>query len=483
MWYASWKSGARRSRVGSILVLFLFLNMACASTASTPVPPTPADTGPRNVILFIADGGGVAQFTMGRELAKYLNIRDALYLDGHLRGSVMTHSAKERVTDSASSATAYATGVKTYNSAISVDTLRQNLPTVVDAAERQGMATGLVASSRITHATPASFSAHVPERWMESDIADQQIRKGIDVIFGGGLDFYLPESEGGDREDGRNLLDEARELGYEVITEYGAIASLDRMPVLGLFEPDHLPYAIDRERGDADLATLTRKAIELLRANEDGFFLMVEGSRIDHASHQNDAAAAARDVIDFDEAFGVAMEFARRDGQTIVIATSDHETGGLSLGRSAIPDASVAGDPPLTTYWRSLHARGVYDWRPEVLAAVQASTDQIASRLEDESADVRGIMAELAGVDDLTDEEVDALAESRVTRRLVYIIGEIIARRAVIGWTTDGHTAVDVSLYAFGPRSNELEGVIDNAEIGRFIFDVLGMRPELITLE
>ncbi len=483
MSYIGVKSKMIQGRIGWLLVLIIFVNLACATSAQSPAPAEATEVRPRNVILFIADGGGIAQLTLGREMAKYLGLRDALYLDAFLSGTVMTHSAKERVTDSASSATAYAAGVKTYNSAISVDTLRQPIPTVVDAAERQGMATGLVATSRITHATPASFSSHVPERWMEQDIAAQQIRKGIDVLFGGGRRFYLPEAAGGSREDGRNLLDEARELGYRVVTDYDELPSIDSTPVIALLEADHLPYVIDREPGKADLATLTRKAIELLSRHEKGFFLMVEGSRVDHASHENDAAAAAREVIDYDEAFKVAIDFARQDGHTVVIATADHETGGLSLGRAALPAETAEGNPSETTYWRSLHGRGVYDWRPGVLADVRASAGRIAARLQDDDADIRSVMAELARVDDLTDEEIAVITDARTKRRLVYVVGEIIARRAVIGWTTDGHTAIDVGLYAFGPGSERLRGVVDNAAIGRFIFDAIGMQPELITLE
>lgn len=469
-----------KQRIGFIWVVLALVSLSCATTANETTQN--ADPMPRNVILFIADGGGVAHFTLGREFARYRGLRNALHLDAHQRGTVMTHSAKERVTDSASSATAFASGVKTYNGAIGMDTLRQSLPSVVDAAERLGKATGLVSSSRITHATPASFSAHVTNRWLEDEIADQQIRKEIDVLFGGGHRYYLPESAGGMREDGRDLLAEARELGYTVVTDYADLATIERTPVLGLFASNHLPYAIDRESGEYDLAMLTRKAIDLLSSDEDGFFLMVEGSRIDHAAHENDAAAVAHDVIDYDNAFGAALEFAQRDGRTLVIGVSDHETGGMSLGRSAIPDEVSDDDASSTTFWRSIHARGVYDWRPGVLADVRASSGEIASVLADESANVEAVMAELAGIDDLSDDEHAAIEQGREKDRLMYVVGEIIGRRAVIGWTTDGHTAADVNLYAFGPGSGPLHGNIDNSVIGTHIFDLLGMEPALITL-
>ncbi|MEX1055735.1 MAG: alkaline phosphatase, partial [Rhodothermales bacterium] len=219
----------------------LLVNASCGSTSSV------VSEGPKNVILFIADGAGPAQITMGRDYVKAMQGVIELSLDAHQTGSVRTSSSDSRVTDSAAGATAYSVGVKTYNGAIAVDRMKRPVTTVLEVAEGRGMATGMVATSRITHATPASFSSHVPDRGMESEIAAQQIVQGIEVIVGGGADYFLPAGEGGLREDGRNLLDEASDLDYDVVRDLTSFRSAGDVPVLALFSGSHMAYEVDRD--------------------------------------------------------------------------------------------------------------------------------------------------------------------------------------------------------------------------------------------
>ena len=310
------------------ILLFLVMLLGGGEGAQAQSPR------PKNLILMIADGCGPASITMARDYARAVLGRDELALDAIQTGAVRTGSASSRVTDSAAGATAYACGVKTYNGAIAVDTAGRPLATLLEAAKARGMATGLVATSRITHATPAAFAAHVPQRAMESEIAAQMLAQRVDVLLGGGWSYFLPTAEGGRRQDGRNLLREAEAMGYQVVRTAADFRRGVRRPVLGLFGPDHLPYEIDRDPEEVpSLAEMTRAALELLADDPDGFFLMVEGSRIDHAGHANDAAAHVREVLAYDEAVAVVLDFARRDGQTLVVSVADHETGGLSLGR------------------------------------------------------------------------------------------------------------------------------------------------------
>ena len=400
---------------------------------------------PKNVILMIADGFGPASATLAR------GVKGApLTLDGILQGAVGTAATSSRVTDSAAAGTALASGIKTYNGAIGVDTLRRPVGTLFEAAETEGMATGLVATSRITHATPAAFAAHVEARGQEEEIAAQLIASGIDVIFGGGRRFFVPESEGGSRKDGRNLLSETSMTFVEDPT---ALEAVEQTPVLGLFARDHLDYEVDRT-AQPSLAAMTRRAIDLLRGNEQGFVLMIEGSRIDHAAHDNDPGGHVREILAYDEAVRVALDFARSDGQTLVVSTADHETGGMTLGRD-----------------------GVYAWDPVYLGRVRASADRMGELIAD-GQDAATVLRDYAAVDSLTAEERTTLGLSSETARSRVsntTLGHIVSRRAGIGWTTGGHTAVDVGLYAWGPGAGRFRGAMENDAVSRALADLLGL--------
>lgn len=440
------------------LVVLLTVMMGSPSFAQ-PVGGAPVEDSiaeaPRNLILFIADGFGPAAATMGRE-AKGA----PLAMDSILAGSVETSATDSRVTDSAASATAFACGLKTYNGAIAVDTLRRPCRTVLEAAETRGMATGLVATSRVTHATPAAFAAHVPDRGMEDEIADQMSGSGVEVLFGGGRRHFTADG----RADGRDVLAEMADNGASVATSRDGFDALTETPGVALLAASHLDYEIDREDGEQpSLAEMTGKAITLLNqseeAREKGFFLMVEASRIDHAEHGNDAAAALGDVLAYDAAVDTALSFARDNGETLVVATADHETGGLSLGQG-----------------------GVYAWDPAVLQAVPHSMGVLAEEVQaalERGASLDEMMA-LAGLDSLTNDEreeveseLEEVEEGDRLAELVDEIGDLISERAGIGWTTGGHTAVDVGLYATGPGAGWFAGALSNDEVGRRLLLVL----------
>lgn len=426
--------------------LLLLVLVACA------LPARAQDDRPKNLILMIADGFGPASATLAREVAER-----PLVLDAILAGSVGTASTSSEVTDSAAGATAYACGLKTYDGAIAVDDQHRPCRTLLEAAERRGMATGLVATSRITHATPAAFAAHVVGRDEEAAIAVQEAASGVDVLFGGGLGFFLP-APAGRREDGRDLLAELTDRGYFVAADRAGYDGLVLTPAVALLAADHLAYELDRDETDQpSLAEMTRKALDLLSASEDGaaegFFLMVEGSRIDHAGHGNDPAAHYRDVLAYDAAVAVALDFARRDGGTLVVSVADHETGGLALGRD-----------------------GVYDWDPAFLGSVEASVERMVRRIE-AGEDPVTVAREGIGVDSLTAAEAAALhdaAEGQAGMNVGGVLADLVSRRAGVGWTTGGHTGVDVGLYRFGPGAERLTGHLENAAVGRVLFDLLG---------
>jgi alkaline phosphatase len=393
------------------------------------------------MVFMIPDGCGPASYALARAW-----ISQSLGLDAIVTGSCRTGAIDEPITDSAASATAYACGVKTRNGMVGVDPGGRRLTTLREAAERRGMATGLVVTSRMTHATPACFAAHVEDRNLEEQIALQEIEAGIEVLLGGGRDYFLPVSAGGRRKDGRDLLADAERKGATLVESPAELLGELKLPIIGLFTPDNMSYDIDRgPRAEPSLAEMSRRALELLAKDPDGFFLMIEGSRIDHAGHSNDPAAHVRDVIAYDQAVRVVLDIARRDGRTLVISVADHETGGLALGGGGNPES------PETAFLRG----------------VQASAERIASRIAG-GEDAAAILRELAGIETLTAEERARLQALHDENRhaLESAVAAILSKRAGVTWSTNGHTATDVTLHAFGP-ADRFQGVLENDEIGR----------------
>ncbi len=316
------------------------------SITTAPYPLTSARRV-RNVILCIGDGMGLSQVAMAS--AKATGPGGKLHMERlPVAGTVRTYSASSRVTDSAAAGTALATGVKTKNGMIGVDPDERAYLTVLEAAQAKGMPTGLVATSAITHATPASFGAHVRSRKMETDIAEQLIANEINVLFGGGREFFLPKSHpDSGRKDDLDLIAQAREAGYAVVGTASELRSIRGPHALGLFQLE----ALTTVEPEASLAMLASKAIQVLRHaclesgardGRPGFFLMIEGSQIDWACHDNDAVNAVRQTLLFDQAVEAAVDFALRDGRTLVVVTADHETGGLTLTAGASEDDGLA---------------------------------------------------------------------------------------------------------------------------------------------
>lgn len=299
----------------------LFCTLVLTLTAFLPAS---ADQPPKNVILMIGDGMGVAQLTLTRLAQEKPLIMDSMSCGGLAH----THSANAVVTDSAAGGTALATGFKTNNGMISTLPDGTQVQTILEAAAGLGKSTGLVTTTTITHATPASFGSHVPSRASENDIAPQYLDKKIDVLLGGGrMHFLHKDSPDSKRQDDRDLIAEARAAGYAIVDNRESLGKTISPKILGLFQVG----ALTCTEPEPSLAELTEKAIRTLGKNTKGFFLMVEGGQIDWRCHDNDAEGTIKHTLDFDAAVGKAVEFARRRGDTLVIVTADHETGGLTV--------------------------------------------------------------------------------------------------------------------------------------------------------
>lgn len=263
---------------------------------------------PKNIILMIGDGMGISQISAGLTANQ-----GNLFLQNfeHI-GFCKTQSANNYITDSAAGATALSTGKKTNNGAVGVDIEKKPLQNIREVAEQLGMATGVLSTSSITDATPASFLAHQPSRKMHEEIAKDILATNVNVFIGGGYKYFTQ------RKDNQNLLDKFEKKGYQVVTDMSQIQNIKKGKIAGLIKN----VGKWPERQDM-LKIATKKAIDVLNKDEDGFFLMVEGSMIDWAGHNNNTKWMVQEMLDFDQTIGVALSFAAKNKETLIIVTAD----------------------------------------------------------------------------------------------------------------------------------------------------------------
>ncbi len=310
-----------RLRLNRLLTVILAIMLVVPAYSAQP------PKSPKNVILMIGDGMGIGQITLARYSLPQPNSK--LNMDSmHYAALVKTNSANSVVTDSAAAGTALATGHKTNNGMISTLPAGSKVESILEAAEKIGKATGLVTTTNMTDATPAVFGSHVSSRASQTDIAPQYLADKINVLMGGGRAMFIPQSiQGSARTDDMDLLDKARKEGYSVVDNRADMISAKGSRLIGLFELGGLTT----NAPEPTLAEMAQKAIDVLSSDTDGFFLMVEGGQIDWSCHANDSVGAAKQALDFDAAVGKVLSFARKNQNTLVIVTADHETGGLSI--------------------------------------------------------------------------------------------------------------------------------------------------------
>ena len=428
---------------------------------------------PRNIIMVIGDGMGPAYTSAYRYFKDNpsTDIVEKTVFDRHLTGLSSTYPASVSgvVTDSAASATALATGVKSYNGAIGVDVNKQEVQTVLEWAKLQGKKTGVVVTSQINHATPASYLTHNESRRNYNAIADSYIDSGInaDLFFGGGWKYFI-------RED-RNLVDEFKQAGFHYIDDYQALTNLpSNKPVLGLFADVGLPWALD-DTNKHRLSTMTKAAVHHLsdlQKNDDapdkGFFMLIEASQIDWAGHGNDINNAMAEMDDLAKALEYLEHFVDHHPDTLVIVTADHSTGGFTLA-----------------------ANGKYEWNAKVLRTMQHSVQYIAKQLSvnDINAESAKALFNFA----LSQDELGLLLKAKDTPQkegkksmyqdkntsaaelaLLKQVKSLLDNRTNSGWTSGGHTAIDVPVFAFGKQSELFSGSQDNTDIAKKIFNLLG---------
>ncbi|OAG02191.1 alkaline phosphatase-like protein [Paraphaeosphaeria sporulosa] len=457
---------------------------------------SPAPSGKRNLIFMVSDGMGPTSLSLTRSFMQFQNgapWSEQLVIDQHLIGQSRTRSSSSLITDSAAGATAFSCATKSYNGAISVTPDHEPCGTVLEAAKKAGYMTGLVVTTRITDATPACFAAHVHQRGEEDRIAEQMVGdyplgRMVDLMFGGGRCHFLPNSaEHSCRGDNKDVVELAKKNGFNYIGNRKAFDDLKggsglEFPMLGLFAETDIPYEIDR-RNETDvypslheMAEVALNALsEATRDSDKGFFLMIEGSRIDHAGHHNDPAAQVHEVLAYDKAMTSVLNFLKNDPtEGIMVSTSDHETGGLATARQ-------------------LHVSyPEYVWFPAALANATHSAERLAAEYmgyfnnhPDTSARTAFVTASIEqglGIFDHSEDEVSNIANDPASA--LYRYADMISRRSQSGWSTHGHSAADVNIYASDAQAAApLVGNHENTEVGRFLKEYLGVDVDAVTSE
>ena len=422
---------------------------------------------PRNVILFIGDGMSTPQRMVAEEFSRKAGLGPLAMNALPHQATTRTYSASSLVTDSAASATAIACGVKTNNGSVGVDADGRPAESCAAVAHRTGRKVGIVTSVTINHATPAGFYAHQRQRSMLYEIGLDLVRSGFDLFMGGGL--AGANGQASRVEDVGNLYDYAASKGWTVVegrAGFAALADRTAHPVWYHDGEEALPYAIDAADGpNPRLPELTRFALDYLDAlsDEKGFFLMVEGGRIDWAGHANEAATNLRDLLELDAAVKVALAFRTAHPDTLVIVTGDHETGGMSMG--------FAGTG--------------YAFYMDRLAHQTCSTDAFKARYHALKAragatfdDVAALITASYGfrfdgpADDpmtLTPADIDSLKRHYEKGGLTDKVRRLMQDKAGVGWTSGSHTGLPALTTSIGPGAERFTGLLDNTDIAKII--------------
>ena len=459
-----------KSVLYSAISISLVLPMVSNAAATNDKPQTI-----KNVIVMIPDGMSVTGTTLAR-----LYKGEPLALDPLATGLMSTWNGDGTIADSAPAGSAISSGWKSQSGNIASTGKKYDLPgvktptpgeelrpiaTLLEASRLSGRAVGIISTSEFMHATPADFSAHDPSRKNYDNLTEQIVYNGLDVILGGGAKYLKAENRA-DKEDMAKIL-EAR--GYEIVNTPEKLNSFDGKKLVGVFGKSEkhtaLSYDLDRDATlEPSLGEMTQKAIDILSKNPDGFFLMVEGSKVDWAAHANDPVGIVSDVLAFDNAVAKAVEFAKKDGNTLIVAMTDHGNSGISIG-----DRSTSKNYDKTHWTRFI----------DPLKKAKVTGEGFEAVLEAQSArqdagKIRTLAQEWLGVDDLTDAEVKKIMDGK-TGELNYAVGPILAERAKIGFTTNGHTGEDVVLYSYDPRGRLLGGLKDNTEVAQFMATALNV--------
>jgi len=482
---------------GSLVIVALFVTLIMSALPQQSIVDAGVDNGyygkkAKYVFYFIGDGMAMPQITATEIFKGTLTSKDPMNKEKLSfamfpnQGMQTTHSTNSFITDSAAAGTALATGHKTDNDVVGVDpTKKIKFKTMAEMAKEKGMKVGIVSSVSIDHATPASFYAHESSRNNFYEIETSMVNSGFDYFAGGGL--LQPT---GKQKDKPNLLDLAKQNGYKIINDQETIMKLTKNDGKVIaFSTDlaadaAMQYSIDR-KDRISLADYTKKGIELLD-NPNGFFMMVEGGKIDWSSHANDAATTVRDVLAFDDAIAEAMKFyALHPNETLIVVTGDHETGGMTVGFAGTKYSTAFNkldqqalsyenfDKEIKGYRETVGANGanLEDWLPilsEKFGLTQLS-EYDKSRLR------ASLAASMLEPKQRTKDEQTYLLYGDYEPFSVTAT-HILNQKAGIGWTTYAHTGVALPVFAQGVGGNLFQGSYDNTDIAKKIMNIMGVQ-------
>jgi len=444
--------------------LILILIIAVVSASSTILASTYIQMSlqgyarARSIIMFLPDGAGFSHIIA----ARLVKGQPLLFEEFPYRGFFTTFSLDAIVTDSAAAASAFATGFKVKNRMLSTTPDGRSLKTILEVAKDLGKSVGLITTSEVVDASPAALGAHAKSRDMYNEIAEQYIGK-VDVILGGGRRYFLPKLLGGVRDDGKNLVELAKKLGYEYVENREELLSLDLSKVdklLGLFEWEDLPYEIDRVREYyaevPSLAEMTAVAIEILSKDPDGFFLFVETEVTDEAAHDNDIASVVYDLLALEKAVRVALDFAEKNPDTLIIVLADHETGGLTI----------------TSKFDANKIRFIK-------ASVGYMTDLIVKgkNITEVLLDYTGIVPTMDEVSRIEKAVNDYLQGKLTFRGVIRVISPIINKYVGVIFASTEHSAEPVPIFAKGPNAELVKNVKDNTDVFHFMLTAYLGKP------
>ena len=442
------------------------------------------------VFYFIGDGMGVNQVNGAEmylaEQEGRIGVKPLLFTTFPAGTMATTFSATNSVTDSSAAGTALATGEKTYNGAVSMDDDKNVLSTVAERAKKAGRKVGIATSVSVDHATPAAFYAHQPNRSRYYEIALDLPKAGFDFYAGSG---FLKPTTTADKKEAPNGFPIIEEAGYTIargLDEYKEKAADAKKMILiqkeGA-EPSCLPYAIDHEEGDLTLPEITESAVSFLsKGNKKGFFLMVEGGKIDWACHSNDPVTVFEEVIDLDNAVRVAYEFYKKHPkETLIVVTADHETGGMGLGigKYELHLKSLLNQKQS----QDLLSKAITDLRKD--KAGKASWNEIKDLLTEKMGFWKELPLTWEQEKMLRDEYEQSFVKNKVvfeeslyarTEPLAAAARKVMSQIAMVGWTSSSHTAGYVPVFAIGAGADLFTGKMDNTEIPKRIAKAAGYK-------
>jgi alkaline phosphatase len=469
-------SFSRRSLIGAGIA-----GLAATSLA-LPTWNAPRGKRPRNVIFCVSDGMALQTMAIADHLLQATEGRRSYWselLDREhvVNGLQDTRSLSSVVTDSAAAASSWGCGRRIWNGQLNMYPDGTELRTLTQLLHEQGVRTGLVTTTTVTHATPAGFCVNAPNRNLEPLIAERYLPSGVHVLMGGGNRFFAPNR----RADRRDLYAEFAAAGYHVVRDRAALDAAPNGRMLGIFSEGHLPYTVDRRHDSAldgavpTLEQMSRKAIAALRGAPNGFLLQIEGGRVDHGAHGTDLAAMVYDQIEFEDAVRAAVEFALDDGETLVIVTSDHACGGPSLNGAG---------------WN-------YDDSNDGLAAIARMRSSYGPLLADigtsPTADrVRDAVRERLGVE-LTAAEAEAVVLSLGRKGPFELsifhgnpsttLAMVLGNHSKVTWTSGNHTNEHVLVTAVGPGADLCRGLTPNHRFFDKILACYGLQFENPTMD